>query len=181
MAIKTFTTGEVLTASDTNTYLANSGLVYISSTTVGTAVSSVTVSSVFSSTYDSYRVLYTGGVKSTDGAIGMTLSGVTTGYYESFVYGNYAGTTVTNYGVSAGASWTDVGGGYSGAALVDMTLYGPNLSLATNGFGVVRYSTYWGTATMLNTNTTQSTGFTISCGAGTMTGGTIAVYGFRKA
>jgi hypothetical protein len=28
MAIKTFTTGEVLTASDTNTYLANSGLVF---------------------------------------------------------------------------------------------------------------------------------------------------------
>jgi hypothetical protein len=29
MAIKTFTTGEVLTAADTNTYLANSGLVYV--------------------------------------------------------------------------------------------------------------------------------------------------------
>jgi hypothetical protein len=27
MAIKTFTTGEVLTAADTNTYLANSGLI----------------------------------------------------------------------------------------------------------------------------------------------------------
>ena len=34
MAIKTFTTGEVLTASDTNTYLANAGLVYITSTAV---------------------------------------------------------------------------------------------------------------------------------------------------
>ena len=29
MAIKTFTTGEVLTASDTNTYLNNGGLVFI--------------------------------------------------------------------------------------------------------------------------------------------------------
>jgi hypothetical protein len=29
MAIKTFTTGEVLTASDTNTYLANAGLVFV--------------------------------------------------------------------------------------------------------------------------------------------------------
>ena len=34
MAIKTFTTGEVLTAADTNTYLANSGLVYVASGTV---------------------------------------------------------------------------------------------------------------------------------------------------
>ncbi len=29
MAVKTFTTGEVLTAADTNTYLNNGGLVYI--------------------------------------------------------------------------------------------------------------------------------------------------------
>ena len=57
MAVKTFTTGEVLTASDTNTYLNNGGLVYISGTTVGTGVSSVTVSSAFSSTYDNYRVI----------------------------------------------------------------------------------------------------------------------------
>jgi hypothetical protein len=38
MAIKTFTTGEVLTASDTNTYLANSGLVYVKSQTIGSGV-----------------------------------------------------------------------------------------------------------------------------------------------
>jgi len=31
MAIKTFTTGEVLTAADTNTYLTNSGFQYVSS------------------------------------------------------------------------------------------------------------------------------------------------------
>jgi hypothetical protein len=35
MAIKTFTTGEVLTASDTNTYLANSGLVVMGATVTG--------------------------------------------------------------------------------------------------------------------------------------------------
>lgn len=52
MAIKTFTTGEVLTASDTNTYLANSGLVFVKSQTIGSAVTSVTVSDAFSATYD---------------------------------------------------------------------------------------------------------------------------------
>ena len=35
MAVKTFSTGEVLTASDTNTYLNNGGLVYITSTIFG--------------------------------------------------------------------------------------------------------------------------------------------------
>jgi hypothetical protein len=56
MAIKTFTTGEVLTASDTNTYLANSGLVYITQAT-GTAISSLSFNNCFSSTYLNYRVV----------------------------------------------------------------------------------------------------------------------------
>jgi len=70
MAIKTFTTGEVLTASDTNTYLANSGLVAIAPTSVaGTGVtvsnatvtfsasSAVNVNGVYSATYRNYKVL----------------------------------------------------------------------------------------------------------------------------
>jgi hypothetical protein len=72
MAIKTFTTGEVLTAADTNTYLANSGLVYVASTTVGTGVSSVTVSSAFNSTYDNYKIIYSGGVGSVTTTISMS-------------------------------------------------------------------------------------------------------------
>ena len=70
MAIKTFTTGELLTASDTNTYLANSGLVAIAPTTVAgsgvtvsnatvtfSASSAVNVNGVFSATYKNYKVL----------------------------------------------------------------------------------------------------------------------------
>ena len=55
MAIKTFTTGEVLTASDTNTYLANSGLVYITGGTFSGTTNNVPT--IFSATYDSYRVV----------------------------------------------------------------------------------------------------------------------------
>jgi hypothetical protein len=57
MAIKTFTTGEVLTASDTNTYLANAGLVYVKSQTIGTGVSSVIVSDCFTTDYDNYKIV----------------------------------------------------------------------------------------------------------------------------
>jgi hypothetical protein len=56
MAIKTFTSGEVLTASDTNTYLANSGLVYVAEANLTGA--SVTVPNCFSSTYDSYKIVF---------------------------------------------------------------------------------------------------------------------------
>ena len=57
MAIKTFTTGEVLTASDTNTYLANAGLVYITATTV-TAQTTVVIDNCFTSTYAHYFITY---------------------------------------------------------------------------------------------------------------------------
>ena len=56
MAIKTLTSGEVLTASDTNTYLNNGGLVYIAEGSA-TNTSALDVNSVFSSTYDNYRVV----------------------------------------------------------------------------------------------------------------------------
>ena len=58
MAVKTFSTGEVLTASDTNTYLANAGYNYISTTTF-TAVATKQFTSAFSSTYTDYRAILT--------------------------------------------------------------------------------------------------------------------------
>lgn len=56
MAVKTFTSGETLTASDTNTYLNNGGLVYINSTTFSGAAS-VGFSNIFTSTYTNYRII----------------------------------------------------------------------------------------------------------------------------
>jgi hypothetical protein len=58
MAIKTFTAGSVLTASDTNTYLANAGLDYITEVLVTAGGSpTVTINNCFSATYDNYRIV----------------------------------------------------------------------------------------------------------------------------
>ena len=57
MAIKTFTTGEVLTASDTNTYLANAGLVYIAATTAS-AQTTIAIDNCFTTTYAHYFITY---------------------------------------------------------------------------------------------------------------------------
>ena len=56
MAIKTFTSGSVLTAADTNTYLANSGLVYITEATASNTATALNITSCFSATYDNYRI-----------------------------------------------------------------------------------------------------------------------------
>lgn len=84
MAIKTFTTGEVLTASDTNTYLTNSGLVYVSSGSFSNAAT-VDVTG-FTSTYKAYRVMFAPYRHSGSGAVVVTgtfrtSSAAATGFY----------------------------------------------------------------------------------------------------
>ena len=49
-----WSSGEVLTAADLNAY---AGLVLLSTTTITPGVTSVTVSSAFSSTFDNYRII----------------------------------------------------------------------------------------------------------------------------
>jgi hypothetical protein len=93
MAIKTFTTGEVLTASDTNTYLANSGLVVVKQQAIVGTVSSVAVTSAFSSTYENYKILVNGGTSNVAQGIGLVLGSTTTGNLYDYVlnYWTYAG------------------------------------------------------------------------------------------
>jgi hypothetical protein len=54
MAVKTFTSA-VLTSSDTNTYLANAGLVYVGGGALSTATTNF--QGVFTSTYRDYRIV----------------------------------------------------------------------------------------------------------------------------
>lgn len=185
MAIKTFTTGEVLTAADTNTYLANSGLVYVTSATVGSGVSSVTVSSAFSSTYDNYVVIYTGGTTNATNNLGIQMGSTTTGYYGTIIYSLPSGGGVASIGVNNGANWVYVGDGTTGGGTrLACTIYAPNLAVRT-GIG----ASYMGTGTSSGAfgtfngnldNSTQYTAFTIAPNSGTLTGGTVTVYGYRK-
>ena len=182
MAIKTFTTGEVLTASDTNTYLANSGLVYVTSATVGSAVSSVTVSNCFSATYDSYRIILTGGTTSTSSnQFSFNFNGAPSAWYGNMIYANFANGAPASVGynnatgVAHGASSSS---GYS-QALIDVR----SPFLATPSF---LWSSYVdganaGTVQATNANSTSYTGFVLTILSGTFTGGTITVYGYRKA
>jgi hypothetical protein len=183
MAIKTFTTGEVLTAANTNEFLANSGLVYITSVSMGSAVATRTVSNCFSATYDNYLVQWQGGSMSVDTSISMTLTGAAANeYYTAFMYGSYAGSTVTNEGTTGSASFVNAGGGYSGSATLDVTVYSPfDVARTTNVQCRVRYTSKWGTMSGLHIGFQSCTGFTIVPASGTMTGGNIVVYGYRKA
>jgi hypothetical protein len=181
MAIKTFTTGEVLTAADTNTYLANSGLVYVSSTTVGSAVSSVTVSSCFNSTYDAYKIVATNVTASSSGILGFVLSGLTTGYYGNLMYANFTGGGVATVGFNNAASITHAGGTQGQILIFDMEVINPFLAKAKFISGRFMDNSAAGPYQVQNNSATSATGFTITPASGTLTGGQITVYGYRKA
>ena len=184
MAVKTFTT-EVLTSADTNTYLANSGLVYVTSATVGTGVSSVTVSSAFSTNFDSYKILYTGGTLTAAQDIGLQLGSTTTGYYGARIALFYTSDTFNYARNNNSASFGFVGTGSSVGAYCNFELLNPFTATRTivNAPTIANTSSaaVAGTYNGFLDNTTSYTAFTLIPTSSTLTGGTITVYGYRKA
>lgn len=85
MAIKTFTAGAVLTASDTNTYLTNGGLVYVSAGSFTNATTADITG--FTTTYATFRLVINVIRHSGSGNSGVTATmrdatnGMTTGYF----------------------------------------------------------------------------------------------------
>ena len=181
MAIKTFTTGELLTASDTNTYLANSGLVFIKQQTIGNGVGSVTVSSAFSADYDSYQIVVSGGTSSGNFTTRLTLGSTATGYYFAGAYCTYANVVSGSSGGNV-ASWLTTSNNtdanvlnvfLSQPFLAKPTVYSTNYYGVSSGDGAIALQGY------LN-NSTSYTAFTLTNSGGTYTAGTITVYGYRK-
>ena len=183
MSVKTFTT-ETLTSADTNTYLANSGLVYVTSATIGSAVSTVTVSSAFSTTYDNYKIHITSGVASGSPDLQVQLGSTVTGYYYTSLYNRYNAGTATGLASANQTSWRYSGSGSTSLLQADIELFNPFLTKVTllksnmNQYAADGLSMF--TQGFLD-DSTSYTAFTISPTAGTITGGTVTVYGYRKA
>lgn len=183
MAIKTFTTGEVLTAADTNTYLANSGLVFVKSQTIGSGVTSVTVSDAFSATYDNYKIVISGGGTSTAQTIlSFTLGSSAGTYYGSLIYGVLTTSAVGSAGMNNISNFLYAGGADVNILNFNMELQNPFLAKYTNIQAlVIAYANLRGNSIGEHETASSFTAFTISVGSGTMSGGTITVYGYRKA
>jgi hypothetical protein len=179
MAIKTFTTGEVLTAADTNTYLANSGLVFVKSQTIGNAVANVAVTSAFSSTYDDYKIVIAGGASSLVNPLTIQLGSTATGYNYSLIYASYAGVVAAASGSNTSQIFYIGLGAISGIS-ASFEVGSPNLATVTTVKSSFFDATNAGHMSGYLNNTTSYTGFTVAISAGTMTGGTITVYGYRK-
>lgn len=187
MAIKTFTTGEVLTASDTNTYLANAGLVYVTSTSMSGTTNTFT--NTFSSTYDAYRIVVTNfnNSSTTTRAFYLRLGTDATSTYlygHQYIYG--AGTNAVTGASGQTASILGNVSQYSGQGFV-IDVYNPYLSIATNwayqavthqsDVGALVYRQGYGSFY----NTTSFTGFQFIGTSPDTLSGLVTVYGYRKA
>jgi hypothetical protein len=174
-----FTTGAVLTAAQMN----GVGLWLVKTQTVGTGVSSVTVTNAFSADYDNYKIVVTGGVGSTSLALNVRLGASATGYYGMLNYATYSAASISAAGIVNGTSWVYGGVASTNMIAMNMDLSGPFLAKTTTMSAIYSEASTTGAAGSFNgfhNSAVSYTDLTIICGAGTITGGTIRVYGYRN-
>ena len=182
------TNGQTLVADSTaSTGLkwASNGLTLVNTTTIGSAVSSVSLNSVFTSTYANYKVIiqYTN-CSATEPTINLRLRASGSDNSASFSYQprgwtNNSG-TLAGFGTAGNTLPLGVVRDASYAWTL-LELISPQLSTRTTGFTVDHYDPFnnnsWGYPAQ-HTASTSYDGFTIYPSSGTLTGGTIYVYGY---
>lgn len=158
------------------------GLRLIKKQTVGSAVSSVTVTGAFSATYENYKILYAGGVGSTNIEFWMTLGGIGAGnYYSALIYSvNTAGTALAaSVGPQPNLFWC--GAASTSTTQFEVDIQAPFLSkhkTASSKMIPSASTLNQGNANHWIASTTSATAFTITANTGNITGGNIYVYGY---
>jgi hypothetical protein len=185
MPDQTFTSGQILTAQNQTDLQNNIGLSLIKTQTIGNGVATVNVTGAFSATFDNYKITVSGGVGSgvqtIDLYMGTTV--VASGYYSTRVL------FLLNAANPSGAAQSNVGAfAYAGQSCptfnhMNVDLFNPfNAKNTTYSAPYIlpnSVASEFGHSAGFLDDTTSYTSFSIKVG-GTMTGGTIAVYGYRK-
>ena len=176
MTYPVFASGDVLNASDMN----GVGLWLVKSQAVGSGVSSVTVSDAFTADYDSYKVIYDGGVGSAFVTIAMQLGASGTGYFMSLPYVSYGTSAALGTSLNNSSSFALIGAGNTSSLALDVDVLSPNLPRFTRVLGAYIADTEAGSYGGVHKVATAYTGFTLIIAGGSVTGGTISVYGYKK-
>ena len=179
MPVPDFSPGEVLTAAAMDSI----GSWLVKTQTVGTGVSTVTVTDAFSATYENYRVVYTGGTASGSMELLLTLSGITSTYMGASIFASFGGgsASVQGYNNYGGFPIGRANSGTNGYCWLDGEIRMPFRTLQTVASspwmsGDVNFGIFTGRTQ----STASATGFTITCSSGSITGGTIRIYGYRN-
>ena len=188
MAIKTFTTGELLTSSDTNTYLANSGLVYVARANLATNITDLV--GCFSNTYDNYRIILDSlNCNSSTDIYWRMLTGSTpeaTAVYSWYTNG-YLDTGTASTSNAAGQTlgytgYTQTDSGFVGGTIT-MDVIGPNLNQRTlcHTQAIGYYGTFGNRGGgSSHSVVAQYNGIRFLTATSATISGNVTVYGYRK-
>ena len=177
MPVPDFSPGEVLTAAAMDSI----GLWLVKTQTVGTAVSSVTVTNAFNADFENYRIIFSSVDASAVTGNTIKFGAATTNYYYSQFFDNFNGLTTgtdrnnntlpfLQCGVSAQNDDTNV----------SFDVFNPFLTKRTSIAGSYFCGAFTGFFGGVLADSTSYTAFTLGPATGTYTGGTIRVYGYRN-
>jgi len=177
MSFPVFASGDVLNASDMNAV----GLWLVKTQTVGTGVSSVTLTNCFSADYDAYEVVLSN-VDGSSGTSALVLQLVdsggtpaTTNYKSTGFFMTYASTTVNGINQTTwecSLSATNFGG--------KVSIFNPFLAVPSYFNNTSNDDTYLRVYGGTHTTASSYVSLKLAPNAGTLTGGTIRVYGYQK-
>jgi hypothetical protein len=154
------------------------GLRLVKKQTIGSAVSSVTVTSAFSATYDNYIIKVSGGANSSFAQrLSLTLGSINTGYYAAFPYLTFANAFATG-SYSNNSVFAFAGIATTNGMTAHIDVLNPFLAMRTMFMADYFDNSGAGRLTGFVDSSTSQTAFTLTTTAGTMTGGTIYVYGY---
>lgn len=178
MTYPVFATGDVLNASDMNAV----GLWLVGKQTIGTGVTSVTVTSAFGSDFENYRIVISGMTCSVSDTTLFVRPGANTtaaSYFSGGFFVLFNGT---------GNGWLNNNGTTDGIAIgitstttqsVAFDILNPNQARWTRAMGIWSGDLYVGQYSGVHKVATAYTSFELRPASGTLTGGTIRIYGYR--
>jgi hypothetical protein len=153
------------------------GLRLVKKQTIGSGVSTVSVTNAFSATYDNYKIIVSGGAaNAANKQLAIQLGSTVTDYYYVLNYNGHSTPAGTAKGSNTSA-WTYAGSGQTFGLTLGVDITSPFLSKISTFSGFYTDLTNTGTNSGYLNNSTSYTSFILSSD-GTMTGGTIYVYGY---
>lgn len=167
----TFTSGSILTAAQMNSV----GLWLVKTQAVPSGGTSFTVTDAFSADYRNYRIVFDNIGGASGNSAFLQINGSTGGTYRTS--GRYMST-----GANADATLVDtgfwlgiMGPGYSGS----IDLYRPFLTTTTTMTSTTSDDLFFNVNGGYDSNAASSTAFTIRLAAGTLTAGSVSIYGYN--
>lgn len=160
---------------------AKTGLILIKTQTVGSAATLVTVTNAFSSAYRTYVLTYNGGTASANTLLYLRVGATASGYYNSYIRTSW-NNTVAGTGSTSDLEWQRFGRTSTTADnnYAYIHISSPFQSANTRVWGQDIASADGGNFVGFLNNTTSYTDFTMFPASGTITGGTICVYGYNQ-